>query len=55
MKWVPLKEAAFTAGVSTKTIKRWAKAGLILGKRLARGRGPWRIVVDTDGHPVDAP
>lgn len=53
-RWVHPKEAAWRSGLHPRTVQRWAAAGLIVAKRLARGTGPWRVLVDSDGHPVDA-
>jgi hypothetical protein len=53
--WVDIKEAADRAQVSTRTLFRWCATGAIVARRLARGRGPWRIRLDRDGFPMDAP
>ena len=53
--WVDIKEAAHRAQVSERTLFRWAKSGAIVARRLARGTGPWRVRLDKDGFPMDAP
>ena len=51
--WVDIKDAARRAQVSERTMFRWAASGAIVARRLARGRGPWRVRLDSDGFPMD--
>lgn len=52
-KWLPLKAAASAAEVHPVTLRAWARTGLVLARRLARGRGPWRVGVDAAGLVLD--
>lgn len=51
---VSVKEAAGSAGVHPETLARWCRAGLVRARRLARGRGPWRVQLGADGQPLDS-
>lgn len=42
------------SGVHVATVYRWAERRQIRARRLAR-TGPWRVLVDVEGFPVDAP
>jgi hypothetical protein len=53
MRWVPLKTAAASSEVHPVTLREWARAGLVLARRLARGHGPWRVAVDAGGLVLD--
>jgi len=48
-----LKVAAAAADVHPVTLRRWCLAGLVRARRLARGRGPWRVELAADGLPAD--
>jgi len=48
-----VKAAAERGNIDERTVYQWARAGLILARRLGRGRGPWRVLCDELG-PVDA-
>jgi hypothetical protein len=51
--WVDVKDAARRAQVSERTLFRWCATRAIVARRLAGGRGPWRVRLDTDGFPMD--
>lgn len=53
--WVGVNEAAAAAGVHQVSVRVWARRGLIQARRLACGRGPWRIRLDADGLPANGP
>ena len=53
-QWVSVKEASALARVCECTVYRRARQGLILARKLWRGRGPWRIGI-VAGLPADAP
>jgi len=54
-RWMGLKAAAASSEVHPVTLRRWCLARLVLARRLARGRGPWRVAVDGAGLVVDGP
>lgn len=54
-RWVGLKAAAAASDVHPVTLRNWCRAQLVLARRLARGRGPWRVAVDAAGLVLDAP
>jgi predicted site-specific integrase-resolvase len=55
LAYVDAKRAADSCGVHLKTLYDWLRAGAIVGRRLANGRGPWRVQLDADGLVVDSP
>jgi predicted site-specific integrase-resolvase len=55
---VSIKEAASLARVHPDTLARWCRSGRVKARKLARGVGPWRVLVDeltlvdSEGRPV---
>jgi len=50
---VTLKQAARKARVDESTMRTWCRRGWVLAEHLASGHGPWLVVVDVRGLPVD--
>lgn len=52
-RWVPLQEAAFSAGCSESVMRSRVRRGHVKHRRMwgAHG-GPYRVALDEDGFPV---
>lgn len=51
--WTDVKDAARRAGVSERTVFRWCAKRMVVARRLATGVGPWRVLLDAEGLPMD--
>lgn len=53
-RYVTLSEAAKASGVTLRAVREWCRTGRVVCRRLAGGKGPWRVLLDRDGLPADA-